>query len=138
MHHFVQYHNPQKRGGYRPGGFGMVTDKPVDSIIGDRIWRVTKAGRPQRYCLCESFVVEQVGSASNDSKLHRAWAKTGLSFVPPTPIDSEVWFKKLLRAAGNFGFGLQRIKDVQVVSGLMRILNDQQSRLAPANREFHL
>ncbi|MBZ5631326.1 MAG: hypothetical protein LAO06_20930 [Acidobacteriia bacterium] len=122
MRHYLQYHKVNERGSYRPGTFRIVTDKSVDSLPGARIWVITRPGLPPRYCICETFVVEQVGPATDDAKAHQAWATRGTPFEPPVPIDTEAWFKQMRDDAGNFGFGLQRITNVQVVIGLQQIL----------------
>jgi hypothetical protein len=124
MRHFVQYHNPdsmgpfQRRGGRR---CGIRTNKPVKQLRGDFVWLITGEGTPRMYSLCEAFVVEHIdekpGPLGNEAKGH------GLAFKRPILIDKKPWFELLRRRTGNFGFGLQRIKDQEVIRGLMELLS---------------
>jgi hypothetical protein len=43
MRHFVQYHNPERMGVYESDGrsFGIQTNKPVNNLLGDRVWLIT-------------------------------------------------------------------------------------------------
>jgi len=98
MRHFIQYHNPMKRGPYvyYPGQrFGIDTGKSVDSLRGDRIWLVTCDGSPPRYRLCETFVVDEIDHARTGPRRNRAWGRTGKSLRSKVPIDSATWFPSL-------------------------------------------
>jgi hypothetical protein len=122
MHHFVQYHNPDKRGQYRRDtGFGIVTNKSVDSLPGNRVWLITREGRSYR--LVETFIVEKVGRKEGRQFSNYAKAHSGQHFDPPVPIESETWFRDLFRIAGNFGFGLTKIEDQGIIAGLVQILS---------------
>jgi hypothetical protein len=122
MRHFVQYHNSANRGPYQRGQFAIVTAKSVDSLLGDQVWLVTREGDPSRYCLCETFVVEKVDhDATAGPQGNIVSARSGRSFDPPVPIDSADWFTTLQHDTGNFAFGLQRINNPEIVTGLLRI-----------------
>jgi hypothetical protein len=122
MRHFVQYHNPVTRGPYAPGSnFGISTDKSVQTLRGDRVWLVTRAGNPPRYCLCETFIVEEIDRAKTGRQRNLALSEKGRSFKKPIPVDSAGWFPTLLRQTGNFAFGLQHIRDRRVIKGLTQI-----------------
>lgn len=127
MRHFITYHNPELRGPYQPDSrFGIVTDKPVDSLRGDRVWLVTSGGTPLRYYLCETFVVDVVDRCRSGPYRNRATGSSGLSFVHPVRIDSAPWFPMLRRVTGNFAFGLQRIKNPAIIAGLLRVASSSE------------
>jgi hypothetical protein len=142
MRHFVQYHNAAVRGPYRHSprnGFGITTDKTVSSLLGDRIWLVTRCGNPPRYCLCETFIAEEFDRASYGPQRNQATSRLGNSFSPLLAIDSAPWFPALFRVTGNFAFGLQHIKERRIVRGLQAALveNDkitQELRMEPLRR----
>jgi len=124
MRHFVQYHNPARMGSYvykARDGFGISTDKPVDSLRGDRIWLVTRDGSPPRYRLCETFIVEEVDRLRSGAQRNQVFSRSGKAFLPPIPIDSASWFQALQRTTGNFAFGLQHIKSRAITAGLLRL-----------------
>ena len=120
MRHFVQYHNPDKYGVFTPseGDFDIFTDKPVDGLVGDRVWLVSKHGDPPDYVLCMTFVVDEVGVGG--PLKHLARGSHGRIFSPPVSIEYEPWFNRLRQLTGNFAFGLQAINDEEVVEGLLR------------------
>jgi len=125
MRHFVQYHNPRKMGSYRHSrgdSYGIETDKPVDSLVGDRIWLVTRDGDPLCYSPCETFIVETVERVGTASRRNKARASKGKAFTRPMRLDSEPWFPALQRSTGNFAFGLQRIQHQRIIAGLSTFL----------------
>ena len=125
MRHFVQYHNPDKYGPFRPSKdkFGIITNKRVDSLKGDTVWLVSRRGNPPEYVLCETFVVERVGKGPPGSLQNFAKASHGRSFDPPEKIDHEPWFKRLRRLTQNFRFGLTHVQDEQVIEGLLKAIS---------------
>jgi hypothetical protein len=74
--HFVGYHNTEKmeaerdeddgdRGGSEPEdrGFGFLTKKKTDSIVGGVIWWISGEGQPREYLLNGWFVVDVIVAA---------------------------------------------------------------------------
>jgi hypothetical protein len=123
MRHWVQYHNPDKHGEYTPeeGHFGIFTDKCVHGLVGDRVWLVSRNGKPRKYIfvLCETFVVEKFGKQKSGPLQYTAEAwQGGKSFSPPVRIDAEPWFGRLLRM---IRFGLSHVKDEEIIQGLLRV-----------------
>ncbi len=124
MRDFVQYHNPDKRGVFRPSrrNYRIITDKTVDKLVGDRVWLVSRRGSPPEYILCETFVVERVGQRGRLGRLQNfAEASHGTPFDPPVRIDHEPWFGRLRKLTGNFAFGLQAIRNDEVLRGLVKV-----------------
>jgi hypothetical protein len=122
MRHLVQYHNCDRRGAYWPTrDFGIVTDKRVDSLIGERVWLILGQGKPRKYFRCSTFLVDEVGRRGSRTLRNYARGKNGQDFLAPIPIDKKPWFKDLLKTCGNFGLGLQTIKHESIIDGLREI-----------------
>jgi len=118
VRHWVHYHNPDKVGPYRPkkGSFEIFTNKRVDKLLGDRVWLVSRKGKPRRYVLCETFVVDRVGMQLGRWR-YFAEGSDGQPFSPLRRIDDKPWFERLKRV---FHFSLTHIRDKEVVRGLLR------------------
>src|SRR5258708_37848122 len=97
MHHFIQYHNPDLMGRYRPShkNYGMVTNKSLASVVGGTVWLVTSKGRPRRYFLCSSFIVDNVERGNAGRFKNRATGSTGQDCE--IEIGSQPWFPELLK-----------------------------------------
>lgn len=120
MRHWVQYHNAAVRGPYRYSRkeFGIVTNKPVEKLRNDRVWLIGgEGGSRKQYFLYETFVVENVEEVEGPQR-NLARSSQGVAFKRPPRIDGFPWFNRLRKAAGNFAFGLQRIKNEDVIRGL--------------------
>lgn len=109
------------RGKYRAGvRFGIVTDKRVDRLLGDRVWLITGEGTPRRYFLCETFIVDEINRVRGPQR-NQALGSEGAAYKYPIRIDGYPWFQDLKRAAGNFAYGLQPIKSQRIIRGLQEI-----------------
>jgi hypothetical protein len=120
MRYFVQYHNPDLMGSYRPSksGFGVLTNKFIEPVHGDSVWLVTGSGKPRRYSLCSWFVVSGVRSVDGGIFRKQVLGSEGRDFKPFIPLDTMPWFRELLKKSGNFGLGLHRIKSKAVIECL--------------------
>jgi hypothetical protein len=124
MRHFVQYHNPDVMGHpYKPShkNFGIVTDKFFKSLEGGTVWLVTSKGRPRRYYLCSSFIVDEVDRNNAGQFKNRATGSKGRDFDPFIEIGEMPWFPELLKVTGNFGLGLQSISSQAIIRGLEEV-----------------
>lgn len=122
MRHFVQYHKPELMGPYeRSRQFWIVTNKPARLALGDRVWLVTGEGKRRSYFLCATFVVGKLEELKSGKFKYKASGLVGKSFKRQR-IDSLPWFPQLQRLAGNFRFGVQRIRRRIVIRGLERFL----------------
>ena len=122
MRYFVQYHNPDKMGfEVSPKIFAVQTDKGEQVRAGDTIWLVTGKGRPRRYFLCNMFEAEDVHPQKTAKFRYRISGSHGKSFDPPIRIDQRGWFQELIALAGNFGYGLQSIKNQSLVASLQHL-----------------
>jgi hypothetical protein len=123
MRHFIAYHNAERMG--RPLHEGdplrLLTSKSVDRLVGDIVWFITGEGLGRRrYALGSVFRVEDVSDAAEEGFKHSA-SGPGHVFRPPVPLNDEEWFPEFLRSTGNFGFGLQEVKDERVIEALKRL-----------------
>jgi hypothetical protein len=122
MRHFIAYHNTERMG--RPLHEGeplrLLTSKSVDRLIGDTVWFITGEGAGERqYAVGSVFRVDIVGDAAEEGFKHFA-SGPGHVFRPPVPLNDEDWFPEFLRTMGNFGLGLQEVKDQRVIDALKR------------------
>lgn len=122
MTDFMQYHNPDLMGPFRPSTtFGIVTDKRAGLRKGDTVWLVTGEGRPREYFLCERFVVEKIDSQISAKFRYQISGPDGKSLYPLKIDKRTSWFRELLKITGNFRYGLQPIKDQSIVEALQRV-----------------
>ena len=142
--HFVVYHNPDVMGALtsRQESFEIVTSKSVDALPGNRIWLISGDAHPRRFFLHSTFVVDTIGQAAGAGLSNRAQGSVGVHFQPPLPIDTHPWFPELKKQMGNFGFGMQRVKDQEIISALQSLLDadhptaeDTQPTADPATLE---
>ena len=130
MRHFVQYHNPDVMGRYKASHrrFGIVTNKPVGALLGNRVWLVTGSGKPRRYYLCSSFVVNRLERVDDGEFRNHAQGADGRDFVPFIEIGAMPWFAKLLKTTANFSLGLVQIRSTVTIRGLQKFLRRKRPR----------
>ena len=128
MRHWVQYHNPDEMGEYDPGdGDLIVMKKNVHPDPGDRMWLISRRGKPGSYefLLCRTFLVDRSGPNDTGKYPNIPYCvkgSEGRTFVPPIAVDkNEGWFKLLLRVTQHFHRGLTHMKEEEVVQGLSRL-----------------
>jgi hypothetical protein len=120
MRHFIQYHNPDRFKPYKSSKVKarIVTNKRVEKMVGDTVWLVSRRGRLAQFVLCDPFVVDEIRSNEPGALKNVASGARGYWFVRAVFIDQKPWFGELRRATGNFLFGLQSIRDGDVIRGL--------------------
>jgi Domain of unknown function (DUF3883) len=126
MRHFLVYHNPDAMGyslnedSAQEPVFSIVTNKPVRTLLGDRIWLITGEGRPRKYYLYETFIVDAIDRDKEKESpyTNKASGTEGQHFQPMIRLDDQPWFDALRRSQGNFAFGLQAIKDLLLINAL--------------------
>jgi hypothetical protein len=123
MRDFLIYHNPDSMGrsARELTELAVVTDKPVSSIQGDRIWLLTGEGQPRRFYLVAWFIADQIGSGADSGFGTCIAGQHGKFFRPIKELNSLEWFDDFKRSQGNFAFGLQPIKDERFVRGLQAV-----------------
>lgn len=125
MEDYVQYHNSDKRGFScfelaKGSSFQIVTNKALaKKLIGSRVWLVGGEGKPRRYYLCFTFVVNQVQEGTGEFRYMLSGHK-GLFFDPPILLNHFPWFRDFLKSQQNFSMGLRKIEKIYVAE-LQRI-----------------
>ncbi len=122
MEHYVQYHNADVRGfscfELSPNeGFSIVTNKALakTKLVGNRVWLIGGEGKPRRYYLCLTFIVEQVEEIKGEFQ-YLASGQKGQFFDPPIFLNDLPWFKDFLHSQQNFSMGLRKIKSTYVAA----------------------
>jgi hypothetical protein len=110
----VQYDTPESGvpGTARLGRFWIVTNKlsPASNVLGRRVWLVVGEGIPRRYYLRQAFVADEIRPAPIDGFEHLVSGRHGRRFRA-LRIDHQPWFREFQRSQGNFGFGLNTIRE---------------------------
>ena len=112
MKHFVSYHNAEVMGYTfeEATAYSVVTRKHLD-LKGQRIWSISGEGQPRSYFLRETWIVDDTGPSDQAGFSHYARGSSGFRFNPPVPLKQLSWFRAFRESQGNFGLGLNRIKD---------------------------
>jgi hypothetical protein len=122
VRHFIVYHNPQKMGPMDPQDvkLSIVTGKSVNKLLGDRIWLLMGEGKPRRFCLCATFIVDSIYPDEEKKPYpNLACGTEGIVFDPFVSLDGHPWFEELKTKQGNFAFGLQIVKERRFINGLV-------------------
>lgn len=123
MRHFIAYHNPEKMGYQytvpQNSREHVLTNKPVQHIIGNMVWVVTFKER-HNYALASVFQVADSSDTNEGGFKHRVSGK-GHPFRPWREIKDFEWFPTLLKVTGNFGLGLQEVTERSVIEGLIGV-----------------
>jgi Domain of unknown function (DUF3883) len=124
MRHFLVYHNPDAMGyslsedSDEEPVFSIVTNKSVRTLLGNRIWLITGEGRPRKYYLYETFIVDAIDWDEEIPYTNIAKGTEGQHFRPMIRLDDQPWFDVFRRSQGNFAFGLQAIKNPLLINAL--------------------
>jgi len=132
MCHLIQHHNLNIMGlSYQAShkNFSIVTNRFFASLVGGTVWLVTGKGRPRRYFLCSSFIVDKVERDNAGRFRNRAIGSAGRDLN--VEIGELPWFPELLKMTGNFGLGLLPISKKQSFRVFKRSYDNKRStRLA--------
>ncbi|MBP0112789.1 HNH endonuclease [Bradyrhizobium vignae] len=113
--HFIAYHNVDQRGvalsRARSGYF--ETNKPTLPQKGDVLWCFEGKGRRKEYRLVKRALVARSDKRSSGFQVRYLDAD-----VLDAVVNDMSWFKKLFDAQGRFGFGLNRISDIETIDEL--------------------
>ncbi|HEY6332642.1 MAG TPA: DUF3883 domain-containing protein [Blastocatellia bacterium] len=136
--HFIAYHNtdtfgPVGQSGNASGGpFLVLTNKRLSNVPESRVWLVSGEGKPRRYFLCSSFVVDETGPSKRPGFKHFVKGK-GVRFEPPIELTRLGWFRELLKAHQNFSLGLRKVSSAAFVGEMEKLLGrETQGRAEPA------
>jgi hypothetical protein len=126
--HFVAYHNPQRMGytAAESDPFSVYTSKHFLDPIGDTVWMITGEGKsPKQYYLSSWFVVSEVGP-SDDTDFGYSLSGQGGVLDPMPRLNDLDWFPAFIRRMANFSFGVQEIKQAEVVEALKQLAAEAQ------------
>jgi hypothetical protein len=123
VNHYLVYHNAEKMGhSYRdddgrvPDGYGIVTSKKPDSLIGSAVWVISGEGQPREYRLEYWFVVDDFDAITDPKFSAEVYGARGHRFSGGVPIGHMPWFAELRERMGNFGLGLQPLSAPEVAA----------------------
>ena len=124
MQHFVVYHNPDVMGdpALDVDRLAIYTNKRRTDAAGSRVWLISGVGKPSKYQLRSTFIVETVGASDKPQFGARITGREGHLFHPMPTLNDEPWFGQFLKKQGNFAFGFQPINDSAVEDGLRKLL----------------
>ena len=118
MKHFVAYHNREKMQ-RKAKPFQVYTNKPLKNLENGIVWVIEGIGAPPKeYVLLSWFSVQEVVEPSPDPGFRFAGYGSGHEFREHLRLNYFDWFSAFRRRMGNFGFGLQPIKDPATVERL--------------------
>jgi hypothetical protein len=120
MRHFIAYHNTERMGWHLHDRdpFRVLTRKPVGHLVNHAVWFVVgEGGLPRRYSLGSVFVVREVGPCDQPGFRNFACGP-GHAFRPAPTLSGLAWFPALVEAVGRFQFGVQEVRDAQLVAAL--------------------
>jgi len=130
--HFVAYHNVEEQGHLlsRSENGYFETNKPALPQKGDVLWCFEGEGRPKHFRLvARGIVTRTIRRTDLPSRVHfKASAP-----IEPADVNALPWFPRLFRSQGSFGFGLNTIKDPEIVEELEQFA---ASRTAPEPARF--
>ena len=114
MKDIIAYHNTEKMG-YSlidgKGPFTFYTNKPVQHLMGARVWAIAGEGQPRRYFLGGWFIVGEAGPADRDGFANLVRGADGKTFKPMIRLDQRTWFADFRKSQSNFSLGLLAAKD---------------------------
>ncbi len=110
--HYVSYHNAEKMGySFEDSDvFSVGTKKPVDRLIGCKIWSLAGIGKPRKYFLGACFIVDDVGPSTQLQFANYARGSVGTVFNPLVALSDLPWFPDFLKSQNHFSLGLQPIQ----------------------------
>ncbi len=116
--HFLGYHSTDGMGYPMPGksedGYVFLSRKSVQNMAGNTIWMIEGVGRPKKYLFRGRYVVDYVTSDKEDEQLYYLVGERGTLLEHEVVLNNEVWFPGLRRMQGNFGFGIQALREEYV------------------------
>ncbi|MDC3958615.1 hypothetical protein [Polyangium jinanense] len=114
MKNIIGYHNTEKMG-YSlidgKGPFTFYTRKPVQHLLGARVWAIAGEGQPRRYFLGGWFIVNEARPTDRDEFTNLVRGTEGKTFKPMIRLDQHAWFADFRKSQSNFSLGLLAAKD---------------------------
>ena len=121
MAHYVGYHSADRMG-YSADeitDIGLYTNK-AGAAEGDVIWVVAgDEGQPKAYRLAYWFVVDTIDTPADNQQFGRTLYGTEHGVINRR-LNDESWFAAFLRRMGNFGRGLTRLEESEILIAFRR------------------
>ena len=127
MNHYIAYHKVKEWGEYLidPEQTEIVhysghPKSKLEKMIGQTVWVVSgkKNDSSMIYKLCSTYKVTHLENDEVESTgLYRVVGE-GFGFIPQIEINSFPWFAELFREQSRFSFGLNQIKNADVIQAL--------------------
>src|SRR5262245_51161055 len=116
--HFVAYHNTELRSASLDrGGVGSFeTNKPLLPENGDVLWCFEGEGRPRQYRLVKRGIVLRADRAVGRASLIRYRDAVKVEAT----VNGFPWFEALRKEQTNFSFGVNQIRNLDLVTELER------------------
>ncbi len=124
MHDYVVYHKAEKMGypALDINNLAIYTKKPTDGTKGNRIWLIAGEGKPRKYFLRATFIINSVVPSDKPEFTTRVTGTDGQLLDPMPPLKSEPWFSDFVEEQGRFAFGFNRINNATATESLRKIL----------------
>jgi hypothetical protein len=137
VRHYIAYHNAGRLGPLAPADALCVwTNKPVAKLPGGFVWLIVGDGVvPPRYTLASVFRVAEIGAAQQ-AGFKNCVRGPGHVFDPRPSLREQKWFSKTMPF--RFRNSLARVKDGNLIDGLLGLAEQQGHKLAPASEQSRL
>lgn len=124
MSDYVVYHKAERMGypALDIENLAIYTNKPTNGTNGNRIWLIAGEGRPRKYFLRATFLINSVESSEKPEFTTRVIGTDGQLLDPMPLLNEESWFASFVEEQGRFAFGFNQIKNAKAVEALRKIL----------------
>lgn len=127
---YVAYHSVETVGAEYRGGppFRFKSKKPrahLQGALGNCVWVIVGkrgANRSTAYRLAGWFTPTELQEVDGEAGYLWILGIHGEMSPSPTVLNELDWFQELRRQQGNFGFGVNAIRDETIIAGLERTL----------------
>lgn len=125
MRQFVAYHNFNKQGEYDTTRtefehFSNGRLSILNNTIGNRLWVIggRKGAKRTEYSILSHFSPSKILPADNWDYCIKG---SGIGFNPGAKLNKEEWWDAFRITMGNFGTGIQELKNPKHIEGLIRL-----------------
>ena len=124
MHDYIVYHKAEKMGypALDIENLAIYTKKSRKEVRGSRVWLIAGEGRPRRYYLRATFLINSIEASDKPEFTGRITGTDGQLLDPMPLLNSESWFPTFVEEQGRFAFGFNRIKNPAAIEALRKIL----------------
>lgn len=131
MQHFAAYHKFSEWGEYdktleRISHYSQHPQSRLEATRGHRVWVIggELVGKKTHYKLLSTYIVGDIELIEEGFSV----IGDGIIFSPPVKLFYKEWLPLLLKEQGNFGFGLNEIRNPKVIDGLLMIADKRGNK----------